>query len=110
MNTNNNNELKIRASNRMKEVIRKHINDQPICPTIAIINGERIQGKYLENIDLIVRINTNIHQYGLCNRDICRVVGEVIDGNIVVKRLEDNHVGIVEKRQVDLPMWLEYDL
>jgi len=110
INTDNNNKLKTRASNRMKELIKTHIDKQPIYPTIAIINGERIQGKYLKNIDLIVRINVNIYQYGLFNRDICRVVGEAIDGNIVVEKLEDSHVGIVEKRQVDLPMWLEYDL
>ena len=107
---NNNNKLKIDASNRMKEVIRKHIDNQPIYPTIAIINGERIQGKYLENIDLIVRININNFDAGLWNRDICRVVGETINGKIIVRNLENGIVGIVEKRKVDLPMWLEYDL
>jgi len=109
MNTNNNNKLKIRASNRMKEVIRKHIDEQPIISMI-LTNGEEIEGKYLENIDLIVRINVNIHKVGLCNRDICRIVGETIDEKIIVKRLEDNHVGVVIKEKLDLPMWLEYDL
>ena len=41
MNTNNNNKLKIRASNRMKEVIRKHIDEQPIISMI-LTNGEEI--------------------------------------------------------------------
>ena len=112
MNTdnNNNNKLKIDASNRMKEVIRKHIDNQPIYPTIAIINGERIQGKYLENIDLIVRININNFDAGLWNRDICRVIGETFDGKIVLRRLEDGHTGIVEKEQIKLPVWEKYDL
>jgi len=109
MNTDNNNKLKIEASNRVNELIKKHISKLPIIGLIDV-NGEEIKGKYLEDIDLIVRVNINIHKVGLFNRDICRVIGETIDEKIIVKKLEDDHVGIVEKRQVDLPMWLEYDL
>ena len=109
MNTDNNNKLKIEANNRVNELIKKHISKLPIIGLIDV-NGEEIKGKYLEDIDLIVRVNINIHKVGLFNRDICRVIGETIDEKIIVKKLEDDHVGIVEKRQVDLPMWLEYDL
>jgi len=94
----------------MKNKIKNYINNQPICPTIAIINGERIQGKYLENIDLIVKINVNIFNVGFCNRDICRIVGETIDGKIVVKRLEDGKIEIIEKNKISLPVWEKYDL
>ena len=103
--TNDNNKRKTNATNRIKETIKKYIAKQPICPTIAIINGERIEGKYLENIDLIVRINRNNFDAGLWNRDICRVVGETNDGKIVVKQLETGAMCIVDKSQVDLPMW-----
>jgi len=96
--------------NLMKNKIKNYINNQPICPTIAIINGERIQGKYLENIDLIVKINVNIFNVGFCNRDICRIVGETIDGKIVVKRLEDGKIEIIEKNKISLPVWEKYDL
>ena len=110
MNTNNNNELKIRASNQMKELIRKHIDKQS-NESIINVNGREIIGKYLEDIDLIVRMNSNVYSFGFLNcRDICRVIGETLEGKIIVKRLEDGHVGIVVKEKLDLPMWLEYDL
>ena len=109
MNTDNNNKLKIEASNRVNELIRKYISKLPIIGLIDV-NEEEIEGKYLEDIDLIVRVNINIHKVGLFNRDICKVIGETIDGKIIVKKLEDGIIRIIEKRQVDLPMWLEYDL
>jgi len=96
--------------NLMKNKIKNYINNQPICPTIAIINGERIQGKYLENIDLIIKVNVNVFNVGFCNRDICRIIGETIDDKLVVKRLEDDKVGIIEKSKVSLPVWEKYDL
>jgi len=96
--------------NLMKNKIKNYINNQPICPTIAIINGERIQGKYLENIDLIIKVNVNVFNVGFCNRDICRIVGETIDSKLIVKRLEDGKIGIVEKNKVSLPVWEKYDL
>jgi len=109
MNTDNNNKLKIEASNRVNELIRKYISKLPIIGLIDV-NEEEIEGKYLEDIDLIVRVNINIHKLGLFNRDICKAIGETIDEKIIVKKLEDGIIRIIEKRQVDLPMWLEYDL
>jgi len=96
--------------NLMKNKIKNYINNQPICPTITIINGEKIQGKYLENIDLIIKVNVDVFNAGFSNRDICRIIGETIDDKLVVKRLEDGKVGIVEKNKVSLPVWEKYDL
>jgi len=96
--------------NILKNKIKNYINKQPICPNIAIINGERIQGKYLENIDLIVKINTNVFDAGFCNRDICRIIGETIDGKLVVKRLEDYKIGVIETSKLTLLVWEKYNL
>ena len=96
--------------NLMKNKIKNYISNQPICPTIAIINGEKIQGKYLENIDIIIKININVFDAGFSNRDICRIIGETIDDKLVVKRLEDGKIGIVEKNKVSFPIWERYDL
>jgi len=96
--------------NLMKNKIKNYISNQLICSNIAIVNGEKVQGKYLENIDLIVKINVNIFNVGFCNRDICRIVGETIDGKIVVKRLEDGKIEIIEKNKISLPVWEKYDL
>jgi len=109
MNTNNNNKLKIEANNRVNELIKKHISKLPIIGLIDV-NGEEIKGKYLEDINLIVRVNRNLYKVKLLIGDICKVFGETIDGKIIVEKLEDGIIRIVEKRQVDLPMWLEYDL
>ena len=94
----------------MKNKIKNYIKEQPIRPNIAIINGEKIQGKYLENIDIIVKININDYSVGFLNRNICRIVGETIDGKLVVQRLEDGKIGIVEKNKVSLPVWEKYNL
>ena len=94
----------------MKNKIKNYINNQPICPTIAIINGERIQGKYLENIDLIIKVNINVFDTGFCNRDICRIIGETIDGKLVVKRLEDYKIGVIETSKLTLLVWEKYNL
>ena len=94
----------------MKNKIKNYIKEQPICPTIAIINGERIQGKYLENIDLIVKININDYDAEFLNRDICRIIGETIDNRLILKRLEDGKIAIVKKYKISFPVWERYDL
>jgi len=97
-------------NNKMKEKIKEYIMMQPNYINIINVNGEMIKGKYLKNIDIIVKININVFDVGFSNRDICRIIGETIDNKLVVKRLEDGKIGIVDKKQVSLPIWERYDL
>ena len=97
-------------NNKMKEKIKEYIMMQPNYINIINVNDEMIKGKYLKNIDIIVKININVFDAELWNRDICRVIGETIDNKIVVQRLEDGKVGIVKKEQISLPIWERYDL
>jgi len=94
----------------LKNKIKNYINNQPNYINIINVNGKMIKGKYLENIDLIIKVNINVFDAGFSNRDICRIIGETIDNKIVVKRLKDGKVGIVEKSKVSLPVWEKYDL
>ncbi|WCF11676.1 hypothetical protein NDS46_30480 (plasmid) [Paenibacillus thiaminolyticus] len=65
-------------------------------------------GKMLKEIDLIVKVNINVYKEGFLNRDICRVVAQLDNGALYIKRLEDGHKGIVSKEQVSFPKWERY--
>jgi len=95
---------------KMKDKVKEYIAKQPDYINLININGEMIKGKYLKDIDIIVKVNINNFNTGFLNRDICRVIGETVDGKIVLQRLEDGHTGIVEKEQIKLPVWEKYDL
>ena len=41
--------------------------------------------------------------------DICYVLGETSDNKLLVQRLEDKHMGIVEKKYVKFPEWKSYE-
>ncbi len=92
----------------MNERIKARIRGIPY--SAYPLNGESYQAKIIDGIDLIVKVNINIYDAELMNRDICRVVAHVDDGRLIVKRLEDGHVGIVGKDQVSYSDWVEYSL
>lgn len=91
-------------STMMDERIAEYIKNYPS----ESIPELQMNGKMMEQIDLIVRVNINIHEIGFLNRDVCRVIAHLNDGNIYIKRLEDGHKGIVSKNQVSLPKWERY--
>lgn len=66
------------------------------------------RGKMLEQIDIIVKVNVNIYDVSFMNRDVCRVIAQLDDGNLYVKRLEDGQKAIIPKAKVSLPKWEKY--
>lgn len=93
-----------KSKNRTKEFIDK----QPLMP--IQFQGRSIIGKWIEGADIIVRVSINLYDQGFLNRDICRVLAELDYENMLIKRLEDGHEGIIEKKFLELPVWKSYDL
>lgn len=90
----------------VNEQIEIYIRSQPIVPIMVL--GESYQGRMLESLNLIVRIAINIPSEMFLNGDICRVIGILEDDRVVVKNLEDERVGIVEKNQILIPLWDDF--
>lgn len=88
----------------MNEEIQRCLDESPIVR----INSD-LMGKYIKNLDIIVKVCINVHDQSLLNRDICRVVAHLQDGTILIQRLEDNHVAIVNRSQISLPNWGSYE-
>lgn len=91
------------------EKIRQYIEKVPDNKTIGVINSQEVKGKYFSCISLVVKISRNLFTEGLRNMDICYVLGETTDGKLLVKRIEDNHIGIVNKEDVRYPEWNSYE-
>ncbi|ADO59640.1 hypothetical protein [Paenibacillus polymyxa] len=88
----------------VNDKIAEHIKNLPSKKIPEL----QMTGKMLEQIDLIVKVKVNIHEVGFLNRDICRVLAHLDNGNLYIKRLEDGHKGIVSKVQVSFPKWENY--
>lgn len=71
-------------------------------------NGLKI--KWLEGLDIIVRVNQNLYEKEFLNRDICLVLAEQENGNLLIQRLTDKHESFVEKKYLNYPEWSKYDL
>lgn len=90
----------------MDDKIPHYIAELPLV-SISVL-GETYQGKQIENLDLIVRININIPSEMFLNGDICRVIA-ILDNNlVVVKNLEDARIGVVDKTQILYPNWSSF--
>lgn len=90
---------------RIKQVIQERSN----TAIIEIIDNKKIKGKNLESLYLIVKVSRNLYQQGFMNMDICHVLGETLDNKLVIRRIEDNYKGIVEKKDVRFPEWKAYE-
>ena len=89
--------------------IRQVINERTDTEVFEIMNGKKILGKNLQSLYLVVKVAINLPHEGFCNMDVCYVLGETHDGKLVIKRIEDNHKGIVDKKHVRFPEWKPYD-
>lgn len=87
---------------------KKYIKDAKVDNIIEIINGEKIVGKHLKHLHLIVKVNINTYDAELSNQDICEVLGETLEGKLVIQRLYDKHIGIINKERVSIPDWQPY--
>lgn len=90
----------------MNERIQVYIETTPSI-RIPDINE---RGKMLDHLGLIVKAKFNLFESELWNGDICRVVAQLDNGNLYIKRLEDGKVAEVSKEKVSLPKWENYSL
>lgn len=92
----------------MDNKIKEFIENEAKMGVITIINGEKIFGKILNNLHLIVKVNVNLYHEEYFNGDICEVLGETLDGRLILKRIEDNKENIISKNQVSSAEWISY--
>lgn len=92
----------------MDDKVKYFIENTAQTGTITILDGEKITGKILYGLYLVVKTNINLYQVGFMNGDVCLVLGETNDGELVLKRIEDNKEGIVNKNQVSSADWVPY--
>jgi len=95
----------------LESKINQAIQERSSTLVIGIVNNEKIVGKFLGDMKnyLVVKISRNLFQEGFMNMDICYVLGETSDNKLLVQRLEDKHMGIVEKKYVKFPEWKSYE-
>lgn len=96
-------------SKQFEQRIKEVIGERPNYSTIEFINGEEIKGKDLRSLYLVVRVARNLFEKALNNMDICYVLGETKDNELVIKRIEDNHIAVVDKKSVQFPEWKPYE-
>jgi len=96
-------------SKAYNERIKQYIQETPSDQTIIIFNGEKIIGKKFEDICAVVKVARNLFKEGFMNMDICYVLGETTLGQLVIRRIEDNRFGVVNKTDVRYPEWNSYE-
>ena len=89
--------------------IDEYIQKVPDDKIIGVIYGQKVIGKNFSNIHLAVKISRNLFNEGFWNMDICYVLGETRDEKLVVQRIDDQHIGIVDKKDVRYPEWKQYE-
>lgn len=72
------------------------------------INGENRKVKLVESLSIIVKVNRNLYKSEFMNHDICQVIAETENNKVVLKRLNDGHLGIADKDEVSYPKWEAY--
>ena len=92
----------------MDDKVNHFIENTALIGNITVINGEQIYGKILNGLYLVVKTNINLYEVGFFNGDVCLVLGETLDGKLVLKRIKDNKEGIVKKAQVSSAEWVPY--
>ena len=92
----------------MDSKIKDYIENKAQIDTITILEGKHVTGKILYGLYLTVIVRQNLFGVGFMNGDVCLVLGETLDGQLVLKKLEDNKEGIVNKNQVRIAEWVPY--
>ena len=95
-------------TNVMDNRIKDYIENKAQIDTITILNNKYITGKILYGLHLIVSVRRNLYEEGFMNGDVCQVLGETLEGQLVLKRLEDSKEGIINKNDVKSAEWVSY--
>jgi hypothetical protein len=90
----------------MQQHIQQFIDSSEVHP--FVYKGKEYNVKYIENAHIIVKANRNVYEAELMNHDMCQVIGHTADGELLVRRLTDKHIGMVSKEFVSYPTWGTY--
>lgn len=97
----------IAISTAYQASVNNFIKNQPL--NLIRYKGTYINAKWLEGLRITVKVSQNLFDKGFFNGDICEVLAELENGNLWIKRLEDNHQDIVDKKYLRRAEWQKYD-
>ncbi len=83
-----------------------YINNMPI--TQIRFNGGKYIGRDISGAHIVVKVIMNLFNPGFFNMDICEVIAELPNNQILIKRQTDNHMDIVDRKYVEIPIWQPY--
>lgn len=87
--------------------LKMYIKEQPSMP--IRYKGIAIQGKWVKEAYIVVKVCRNLWIEGFMNGDICEVLADFDNGNAWIKRLSDNYEEIVAKKYLKIPVWDAYE-